>query len=130
MAIPMRVTTAPLSASTRVTAPSRCHQGASGGEPRFLDVPMNRVVDTFSAVDYRTTLPYVDANWIGAMGICAGAGYSANAAINDRRIKALGMRLSQAEWDAYAREVRRHGISRNEWVRRVLTRAVDRVART
>ena len=25
------------------------------------------------------------------MGICAGAGYSANAAINDRRIKALGM---------------------------------------
>ncbi len=42
-------------------------------------------------IDYLTTLPYVDQDNIGAMGVCAGAGYSANAAINDRRIKALGM---------------------------------------
>ena len=34
---------------------------------------------------------YVDQRQIGAMGICARAGYSANAAIQDRRIKALGM---------------------------------------
>lgn len=41
-------------------------------------------------IDYLTTLSYVDNSRIGAMGICAGAGYTANAAIQDRRIKAIG----------------------------------------
>ncbi len=36
------------------------HQGASGGLPRFVDDPMKRVVDFYSAVDYLTSLPYVD----------------------------------------------------------------------
>ena len=37
------------------------HQGASGGMPRFVDDPMKRVGDIYSAVDYLTSLPYVDA---------------------------------------------------------------------
>ena len=41
-------------------------------------------------VDYLTTLDYVDNERIDAMGICAGVGYTANAAINDPRIKAVG----------------------------------------
>jgi uncharacterized protein len=41
-------------------------------------------------IDYLTTFPYVDKEQIGAIGICAGAGYTANAAINDRGIKAVG----------------------------------------
>src|ERR1700722_18196205 len=41
------------------------YQGASEGEPRFLDNPMNRAGDVYSAVDYLTTLPYVDINRIG-----------------------------------------------------------------
>jgi uncharacterized protein len=41
-------------------------------------------------IDYLTSLRYLDSDRIGAMGICAGGGYTANAAINDRRIKALG----------------------------------------
>ncbi|WP_049056954.1 alpha/beta hydrolase, partial [Achromobacter xylosoxidans] len=67
------------------------YQGASTGEPRQLENPYIRTEDVSAVIDYLTTLPYVDVARIGAMGICAGAGYSANAAINDRRIKALGM---------------------------------------
>jgi fermentation-respiration switch protein FrsA (DUF1100 family) len=65
------------------------YQGASEGEPRFLDNPLNRVGDIYSAVDYLVTLPYVDANRIGGLGICAGSGATVKAAMTDRRIKAL-----------------------------------------
>lgn len=66
------------------------YQGASGGMPRFLDDPMRRVGDIYSAVDYMTTLAYVDNARIGALGICAGSGAAVNAASTDRRIKAIG----------------------------------------
>jgi uncharacterized protein len=66
------------------------HQGASGGEPRFLDDPMKRVTDIYSAVDYLISLPYVDANRIGALGVCAGSGTTVKAASTERRIKAIG----------------------------------------
>lgn len=69
----------------------RSYQGESSGEPRQLENPHVSSEDVSAVVDYLTTQPYVDGNRIGAMGICAGAGYSANAAIQDRRIKALGM---------------------------------------
>ena len=69
----------------------RSYQGESTGEPRQLENPYISTEDVSAVIDYLTTLPYVDQDKIGAMGVCAGAGYSANAAINDRRIKALGM---------------------------------------
>ncbi len=65
-------------------------QGASTGEPRQLENPHIRTEDVSAVVDYLTTLDYVDNDRIGAMGICAGAGYTANAAINDHRIRAVG----------------------------------------
>jgi fermentation-respiration switch protein FrsA (DUF1100 family) len=66
------------------------YQGESGGTPRQLENPHIRTEDVSAVIDHLTTLPYVDRDRIGAMGICAGAGYTANAAIQDRRIKAVG----------------------------------------
>ncbi len=65
-------------------------QGASGGEPRFIEDPSLRVEDFRHVVDYLVTLPYVDADRIGVLGICGGGGYSINAAMTERRIRAVG----------------------------------------
>ncbi len=65
-------------------------QGASGGEPRFIEDPTLRVEDFRHVTDYLVTLPYVDEEHIGVLGICGGGGYSINAAMTERRIKAVG----------------------------------------
>ena len=65
-------------------------QGASGGEPRFIEDPTLRVEDFRHVTDYLVTLPYVDEERIGVLGICGGGGYSINAAMTERRIKAVG----------------------------------------
>ncbi|MBF9239750.1 alpha/beta hydrolase [Hymenobacter sp. BT683] len=85
------------------------HQGASEGLPRFLDDPMKRVGDISSAVDYLTTLAYVDAQRLGALGICAGSGATVKAAMTERRLKALATvsavdvgAASRKGWDGQA----------------------------
>lgn len=65
------------------------HQGESGGNPRQLESPYERVEDIKCAIDYLTTLPYVDNEHLGQFGVCAGGGYSMHTAMTDRRIKAV-----------------------------------------
>ena len=67
------------------------HQGESEGLPRFLEDPTQRVEDIRSAVDYVTTLKFVDAEKIGLIGICAGGGYSISVAQTEHRIKAIAV---------------------------------------
>jgi len=65
------------------------HQGESGGEPRFLEDPATRIEDFRCAADYLTTLPYVNNERIGVLGVCGGGGYAANVAMTERRFKAV-----------------------------------------
>lgn len=65
------------------------YQGESGGVPRQLENPFIRVDDISAVIDYLLTLNFVDKEKIGAIGVCAGGGYTIEAAKKDRRIKAL-----------------------------------------
>ena len=65
------------------------YQGASGGEPHFLEDPNERVSDVYAVVSYLQNLDSVDSDNIGVVGICAGGGYAVAAAKADHRLKAV-----------------------------------------
>lgn len=65
------------------------YQGASGGIPRNIDIPANRIEDIHGMADYISQYPGVDTSRIGLLGICGGGGYSLKAAQTDKRFKAL-----------------------------------------
>ncbi|HQZ25272.1 MAG TPA: alpha/beta hydrolase [Flavobacterium sp.] len=85
------------------------YQGASGGEPRHTDKPKFRTEDISGMADYISQYPGVDANRIGALGICGGGGYTLKAAQSDKRFKAVAT-LSMFN----SGEVRRNGFMNSQ----------------
>jgi fermentation-respiration switch protein FrsA (DUF1100 family) len=63
--------------------------GQSGGEPRDLEGPYRRGEDISYAIDALGTIPGIDQERIGVLGICAGGGYAVHTARTDHRIKAV-----------------------------------------
>lgn len=64
-------------------------QGESGGLPRFIEDPSQRVEDISRAIDYAVSLPYVDSDRIAGIGVCGGGAYIINAALTEKRLKAV-----------------------------------------
>lgn len=64
-------------------------QGASGGMPRSVDKPANRIEDIHGMADYISQYPGVDTSRLGLLGICGGGGYSLVAAETDKRFKSI-----------------------------------------
>jgi fermentation-respiration switch protein FrsA (DUF1100 family) len=77
--------------------------GESEGYPRFDENPYAKAEDIKNAVSFLGNRAEVDADKIGAMGICGGGGYAPYAAATDRRIKAVatvsGMTNNRASFD-------------------------------
>ena len=85
------------------------YQGASGGEPRHIDKPANRIEDIRGMADFISQYAGVDANRLGVLGICGGGGYTLKAAQSDKRFKAVAT-LSMFN----SGEVRRNGFQNSQ----------------
>ncbi|MEM9607876.1 MAG: alpha/beta fold hydrolase [Actinomycetota bacterium] len=65
--------------------------GQSEGEPRDWEHPARKAEDIHAAIDFASTIEGVDPDRIGALGVCASAGYQSVNASTDPRVKALGL---------------------------------------
>lgn len=65
------------------------YQGASGGTPRSVDKPANRIEDIHAMGDFISQYKGVDTTQLGLLGICGGGGYALKAAQSDKRFKAI-----------------------------------------
>jgi fermentation-respiration switch protein FrsA (DUF1100 family) len=82
------------------------YNGESSGEPRHITSPELFAEDFSAGVDFLGTLPYVDRERIGVIGICGSGGFALSAAQVDPRIKAVA---TSAMYDI-------SGVKRNGWL--------------
>lgn len=85
------------------------YQGGSGGTPRNVDKPANRIEDIHAMADYISQYKGVDISKLGLLGICGGGGYSLKVAQSDKRFKAIAT-LSMFNTG----EVRRNGFQNSQ----------------
>lgn len=69
--------------------------GESEGEPRNYESPSKKIEDFKNAISFLQSLSIVDDERIGALGVCASAGYLAHVAAADGRLKAF---VTVAAW--------------------------------
>jgi fermentation-respiration switch protein FrsA (DUF1100 family) len=75
--------------------------GESEGQPRCMENAPMKVEDIKNAISFVGTVPGVDKNNIGVMGICSGAGYSIQTACFDARVKSLAIVSGFIDFTAY-----------------------------
>lgn len=63
--------------------------GESEGTPRGQELPDVKESDIEGAVDYLCSLPYVDSERIGGLGICGSGSYMSVAGVKEPRLKAI-----------------------------------------
>ena len=66
-----------------------CYFGESEGTPRGQELPDVKEFDIESAVSYLESLPYVDKERIGGLGICGSGSYMSVAGVKEKRLKAI-----------------------------------------
>jgi len=90
------------------------YTGESSGEPRNVASPDINTEDFSASVDFLGSLPNVDRNRIGVIGICGYSGMALTAATSDSRIKAvatasmydMSRSMSRSYKDSYTMEQR------------------------
>jgi dienelactone hydrolase len=65
--------------------------GQSGGDIRFKEDPATKTADIVAAADFMTTLPEIDARKIAGLGICASAGYMAQAVTGNANFTSVSL---------------------------------------
>ena len=63
--------------------------GESEGKPRSQELPDVKESDIEGAVDFLVSLPYVDKQRIGGLGICGSGSYMSVAGVKEPRLKAI-----------------------------------------
>lgn len=66
------------------------HYGESGGLPRQYEYSVHKIEDLRAAIDWLAKHPAIDAERIGAVGVCLGTGYIVHAALAQPLVKAIG----------------------------------------
>lgn len=76
--------------------------GESGGFPRGMENAPMKVEDIKNAITFLSNFPGVDSERVGELGICSGAGYSLQVAMQDARLDSVATVSGFVDFTDYA----------------------------